>query len=163
MLIVEAAGLTVAPVILRERSAYRAAWPLGKGVTETEPLGKAAGEIGMLRNGFLNNCRCAHLQDRRKGRRLRMARRSLLTPARDEISAETMPEVAAELSPTETVRSGKPSRQSKLHIGGYYNPSDDIIVSFQKLGIDLRKPQQEMLYEAIRDYVAKHQAAKVFR
>lgn len=47
--IVEAAGLIVAPVILRERSAYRAAWPLGKGVMETEPRGKAAGEIEMLR------------------------------------------------------------------------------------------------------------------
>ena len=40
--IVEATGLAVAPVILRERSAYRAAWPLGKGVSETEPNGKAA-------------------------------------------------------------------------------------------------------------------------
>ena len=56
-----------------------------------------------------------------------------------------------------------PSRQSKLHIGGYYDPNDDIIVSFQKLGIDLRKPQQEMLHEAIHDYVAKHKAAKAFR
>jgi chromosome partitioning protein len=43
--IVRDAGLTVAPVVLRERSAYRAAWPLGKAVTETEPRGKAAGEI----------------------------------------------------------------------------------------------------------------------
>jgi hypothetical protein len=91
-----------------------------------------------------------------------MARRSLLTPARDELPPE-VPVTAVEPPATETTRSTKPSRQSKLHIGGYYNPSDDTIVSFQKLGIDLRKPQQEMLYEAIRDYVAKHQAAKVFR
>jgi chromosome partitioning protein len=47
--IVEATGLTVAPIILRERSAYRAAWPLGKGVTETEPRGKAASEIAILK------------------------------------------------------------------------------------------------------------------
>lgn len=47
--IVEATGLAVAPVVLRERSAYRAAWPLGKGVTETEPKGKAAEEIGALK------------------------------------------------------------------------------------------------------------------
>jgi chromosome partitioning protein len=47
--IVEATGLTVAPIILRERSAYRAAWPLGKGVTETEPRGKAASEIATLK------------------------------------------------------------------------------------------------------------------
>ena len=47
--IVEATGLAVAPIILRERSAYRGAWPMGKGVTETEPLGKAAAEIGDLK------------------------------------------------------------------------------------------------------------------
>jgi chromosome partitioning protein len=47
--IVEATGLAVAPVILRERSAYRGAWPLGKGVTETEPHGKAADEIAVLK------------------------------------------------------------------------------------------------------------------
>jgi len=92
-----------------------------------------------------------------------MARRSLLTPARDELPAEPAPVTATESPPDETTRATKPSRQSKLHIGGYYNPSDDAIVSFQKLGIDLRKPQQQMLHEAIRDYVAKHQAAKVFR
>lgn len=48
--IVERAGLAVAPVILRERSAYRAAWPTGKGVMETEPKGKAAGEVAQLMN-----------------------------------------------------------------------------------------------------------------
>jgi chromosome partitioning protein len=47
--IVEATGLAVSSVILRERSAYRAAWPLGKGVSETEPRGKAAGEIAELK------------------------------------------------------------------------------------------------------------------
>jgi chromosome partitioning protein len=47
--IVEATGLAVSPIILRERSAYRAAWPLGKGVSETEPHGKAAGEIAALK------------------------------------------------------------------------------------------------------------------
>jgi hypothetical protein len=92
-----------------------------------------------------------------------MGRRSLLTPARDELPIEPEPVTAAESPPAGTARATKPSRQSKLHIGGYYNPSDDTIVSFQKLGIDLRKPQQEMLHEAIRDYVAKHHAAKVFR
>jgi hypothetical protein len=92
-----------------------------------------------------------------------MARRSLLTKARDE--RPTAPEPIAEpVAAAETAaRNTKPSRQSKLHIGGYYDPNDDTIVSFQKLGIDLRKPQQEMLHEAIHDYVAKHQAAKAFR
>lgn len=47
--IVEETGLAVSPVILRERSAYRGAWPMGKGVTETGPQGKAAGEIAVLK------------------------------------------------------------------------------------------------------------------
>lgn len=46
--IVVRAGLVVAPVILRERSAYRAAWPTGNGVMENEPNGKAASEISQL-------------------------------------------------------------------------------------------------------------------
>jgi hypothetical protein len=92
-----------------------------------------------------------------------MARRSLLTPAREERPAVAEPEVTAAPPSPITARTTKPSRQSKLHIGGYYDPSDDIIVSFQKLGIDLRRPQQDMLFEAIRDFVAKHQAARAFR
>jgi chromosome partitioning protein len=51
--IVEDAGLTVAPIVLRERSAYRAAWPAGKTVTETEPGGKAATEISQLKDWVL--------------------------------------------------------------------------------------------------------------
>jgi chromosome partitioning protein len=51
--IVERAGLTAAPVVLRERSAYRASWPLGKTVTETEPKGKAAREIAELMDWVL--------------------------------------------------------------------------------------------------------------
>jgi chromosome partitioning protein len=35
--IVEGVGLATSPVVLRERSAYRAAWPFGKAVTETDP------------------------------------------------------------------------------------------------------------------------------
>ena len=48
-------------------------------------------------------------------------------------------------------------------IGGYYDPNDPTIIAFQKLGIDLRTPQQAMLLEAIGDFVAKHTAAKAFR
>lgn len=48
--IVEGAGLRAAPPVLRERSAYRAAWPQGKAVTETEPRGKAAAEVAALRD-----------------------------------------------------------------------------------------------------------------
>jgi hypothetical protein len=92
-----------------------------------------------------------------------MARRSLLTPAREERPKAPEPATIAAEPAERSARSVKPSRQSKLHIGGYYDPSDDTIVSFQKLGIDLRRPQQDMLLEAIRDFVAKHQAAKAFR
>ena len=55
--IVGDAGLAVAPPVLRERGAFRAAWPLGKAVVETEPRGKAAGEVAELRKWL-----CAYLQ-----------------------------------------------------------------------------------------------------
>ena len=51
--IVIGAGLTPAPVVLRERSAYRASWPLGKTVVETEPKSKAAKEISELKDWVL--------------------------------------------------------------------------------------------------------------
>lgn len=91
-----------------------------------------------------------------------MARRSLLTPA---LEALPPPEpIASELTPIAAkTRATKPSRDAKLHIGGYYDPSDATVIAFQKLRIDLRKPQQEMLLDAIRDYVAKHEAAGAFR
>jgi chromosome partitioning protein len=65
--IVERAGLVTAPVVLRERSAYRASWPLGKAVTETEPKGKAAREISELKDWILAQiqvCTPAHGQER---------------------------------------------------------------------------------------------------
>ena len=87
-----------------------------------------------------------------------MARRSLLTPAREERSATLEPVAvpAAEQTQVQAGGSTRPSRQAKLHIGGYYDPT---IIAFQKLGL----PQQAMLLEAISDFVAKHQAAKAFR
>jgi chromosome partitioning protein len=51
--IAEEAGLSAAPTVLRERSAYRASWPLGKGVVETEPGGKAAQELIELKDWVL--------------------------------------------------------------------------------------------------------------
>jgi hypothetical protein len=94
-----------------------------------------------------------------------MARRSLLTPAREERPATLETVATAPAEPARTRAGGltKPSRQAKLHIGGYYDPNDPTIIAFQKLGIDLRTPQQAMLLEAIGDFVAKHQAAKAFR
>ena len=51
--IAEGTGLSAAPVVLRERSAYRASWPLGKAVVETEPGSKAAQEILELKDWIL--------------------------------------------------------------------------------------------------------------
>lgn len=45
----EDTGLKVARAVIRERSAYRAAWPYGLGVIEHEPAGKAAQEVALLR------------------------------------------------------------------------------------------------------------------
>lgn len=92
-----------------------------------------------------------------------MARRSILTPA---LETPPLPEpTASEPAPIAAAkaRATKPSREAKLHIGGYYDPADATVIAFQKLRIDLRKPQQEMLLDAIRDYVAKHEAAGAFR
>ena len=100
-----------------------------------------------------------------------MVRRSILSTVRDEKNpsqpaleqpaAPAPTASAAELAPKPASKI-KPSRIAKKHIGGYYPPNDPTIKAFQKLGIDLDKDQQEMLYEAISDYVAKHQAASAF-
>ncbi|HEY6248987.1 MAG TPA: hypothetical protein VI685_03445 [Candidatus Angelobacter sp.] len=91
-----------------------------------------------------------------------MARRSILTSVRAEgVTAERAPENLPEETAKPVARV-KPNRRAKLHIGGYYDPQDPNIIAFQKLGIDLRKSQQEMLLEALRDFVAKHQVANAF-
>lgn len=67
--IVASTGLTCAPFVLRERSAFRAAWPLGKGVIETEPRGKAAAEVSDLQDWViaqLNMCTPDGVQDKRE-------------------------------------------------------------------------------------------------
>lgn len=48
--IVEGSGLTTAPIVLRERGVYRAAWPVGQSVNEAEPGCKAAREIAALKD-----------------------------------------------------------------------------------------------------------------
>ena len=93
-----------------------------------------------------------------------MARRSILGPALPEQLAEPSPAPPPTYpAAPEPVRSSiKPSRQAKLHIGGYFDPDDPTINAFQKLRIDLRQSQQQMLLEALRDFVAKHRAASAF-
>ena len=46
--LIEQAGLRVAPVIVRQRGAFRGSWPSGQGVAEYEPNGKAAEELANL-------------------------------------------------------------------------------------------------------------------
>jgi hypothetical protein len=97
-----------------------------------------------------------------------MARRSILSLARDE--QHTSPEPVAQpqtTSPPEIARVPKAastsSRRAKLHVGGYFDPDDPTLIAFQKLKVDLRRSQQDMLLEALRDFVAKQEAARAFR
>lgn len=85
-----------------------------------------------------------------------MARRSILSSFRDQ----QVPDAAA-AEPVSVPM--KRSREAKLHIGGYFDPTDQTIVAFQKLKVDLRMSQQEMLLEALRDFVAKQESANAFR
>jgi hypothetical protein len=91
-----------------------------------------------------------------------MARRSILTPALEESHVSQEPVVTPAL-PEKPASSTKPSRVAKLHIGGYFDPNDPTVIAFQKLRVDLRTSQQEMLLEAIRDFVAKHEVAGAFQ
>ncbi|MGC2215613.1 MAG: hypothetical protein WA419_16720 [Silvibacterium sp.] len=92
-----------------------------------------------------------------------MARRSILSSVREEQPASPESVEPVHEPVPQPVSRVKPSRRNKLHIGGYYEPGEPIIVAFQKLGIDLRMTQQEMLLEAVTDFVAKHQAASAFQ
>lgn len=47
-------GMRLAPVVLRQRGAYRSCWGSGRGVTEFEPDGKAAAEILALTDFVLH-------------------------------------------------------------------------------------------------------------
>jgi hypothetical protein len=92
-----------------------------------------------------------------------MAKRSILSAVRDarrsEVETPALPgeNVGAHAPAT------KPSRLAKLHVGGYFDPLDPTVMAFQKLKVDLRRSQQDMLLEALRDFVAKHEAATAFR
>ena len=90
-----------------------------------------------------------------------MARRSILSAVRNEqLPPEAAAPMAVPIPPGAAVR---PSRVSKLHIGGYFEPTEPTVMAFQKLKVDLRRSQQDMLLEALRDFVAKHEAANAFR
>ena len=97
-----------------------------------------------------------------------MARRSILSPVRDQqhTSAEQVAQRQIP-APAEIVQvpraASTSSRHAKLHVGGYFDPVDPILIAFQKLKVDLRRSQQDMLLEALRDFVAKQEAARAFR
>lgn len=91
-----------------------------------------------------------------------MARRSILSAVRS--TTEAAPEPAAPAEPVAArAATSKPSREAKLHVGGYFDPLDPTVMAFQKLKVDLRRSQQDMLLEALRDFVAKHEAAQAFQ
>ena len=93
-----------------------------------------------------------------------MARRSILTSVRNEKPKPSEPAAPSpDIAPKTGAGAPKPSRRNKLHIGGYFDPDDPNVIAFQKLRVDLRKSQQEMLLEALRDFVAKHEAESAFR
>jgi hypothetical protein len=93
----------------------------------------------------------------------------MLSPVREAKTAMPEPETPAQMAEPYTEPAPrtpskiKPSRVAKIHVGGYYHPDDSTVIAFQKLGIDLRRTQQDMLLEAIRDFVAKHEASRAFR
>ena len=96
------------------------------------------------------------------------SRCSILKSVRNEKpKASALAAPSADIAPDIATKTGagapKPSRRNKLHIGGYFDPDDPHVIAFQKLRVDLRKSQQEMLLEALRDFVAKHEAASAFR
>jgi len=92
-----------------------------------------------------------------------MARRSILSPVRTERPALVVSNFNAETEPPPQATPTRPSRIAKIHIGGYFEPADATVMAFQKLKVDLRRSQQDMLLEALRDFVAKHEAASAFR
>ena len=92
-----------------------------------------------------------------------MVRRSILSSFREKQLAGAEEAQSSPGAVNELTKPVKPSRQAKLHIGGYFDPDDRTIVAFQKLKVDLRKSQQEMLLEALQDFVAKQEAAQAFR
>jgi hypothetical protein len=92
-----------------------------------------------------------------------MARRSILSAVREEQTHAPEPPPESEPEVRAVARATKPSRVAKLHVGGYFDPDHPAVMAFQKLKIDLRRSQQDMLLEAMEDFVAKHQAAGAFR
>jgi hypothetical protein len=92
-----------------------------------------------------------------------MARRSILSAVREvpppsAVAPAAEPQTVGAIAPATP-----PSRLAKLHVGGYFDPSDSTVMAFQKLKVDLRRSQQDMLLEALRDFVAKHEADQAFR
>jgi hypothetical protein len=98
------------------------------------------------------------------------ARRSILTSARPVAPISGNPQQPDTPQHSQTSTAGvsasatiRPSRLAKLHLGGYFDARDPTVMAFQKLRVELRRSQQEMLMEAMADFVAKHQASDAFR
>lgn len=92
-----------------------------------------------------------------------MAKKSILSGVLNEAESAKLIAVPTAPSPSRAPAAAKPSRLAKLHVGGYFDPSDPVVMSFQKLKVDLRRSQQDMLLEALADFVAKNRAASAFK
>lgn len=92
-----------------------------------------------------------------------MAKKSILSSVRDELETAEPVSTPVAAAASRAPAAVKPSRLAKLHVGGYFDPSDPVVMSFQKLKVDLRRSQQDMLLEALADFVAKHRAALAFK
>ena len=94
-----------------------------------------------------------------------MARKSLLSVAVDRAAEanENQPEAV----PVTAAPAERPARRvnpnaGKFHVGGYYDPADPTVEAFRILATRQHRSQQELLHEAMRDLVAKHEAAAKF-
>ena len=73
-----------------------------------------------------------------------------------------MPAAAQAIPDAPSTPAAKKPREQTIHIGGYFPINDQLVIQFQKLKFDLRKSQQQMLHEALTDYVHKHRAKAAF-
>ena len=62
-----------------------------------------------------------------------MVRRSILSSFREKQLAGAEEAQSSPGAVNELTKPVKPSRQAKLHIGGYFDPDDRTIVAFQKV------------------------------
>ena len=96
-----------------------------------------------------------------------MARRSSILSVALDREADTAEAVTPADNVAPIAADPRPARRAnpnagKLHIGGYYDPADSAVEAFRILSTRQRRPQQELLHEAMSDLVAKYEAQAKF-